>query len=246
MLLQIEQISKRFGSRDVLHDINIHLAAQETVAIVGVSGTGKTTLFNLVAGLDQPDTGRVLLNDIDITNTTGHVGYMFQKDLLLPTATIVDNVALPLRLKGMSKRAAREQASPAFARFGLDGTQHLYPAALSGGMKQRAALLRTYFMHKPLMLLDEPFSALDAITKRDLHLWYQQMREELKLSTLLITHDIDEAILLADRIYLVGNAPTTVLDELVVDRGNTSLAEFELTPTFAATKRQILQGLAML
>ena len=184
----------------VLEDISITLNKGELVSLLGISGGGKTTLFNIIAGLSRPDTGHVLLDGEDVTGCPGRVSYMLQKDLLLPYRTIEDNVALPLIVKGMKKREARELASPYFRQFGLEGTQKKYPAQLSGGMRQRAALLRTYLFSGSVALLDEPFSALDMMTKKSVHDWYLKVMDEIHLSTLFITHDIDEAILLSDRI----------------------------------------------
>ena len=159
--LKVEGISKSFDGEPVLADISITLNKGELVSLLGISGGGKTTLFNIIAGLSRPDTGHVLLDGEDVTGCPGRVSYMLQKDLLLPYRTIEDNVALPLIVKGMKKRKAREAAFPYFRQFGLEGTQKKYPAQLSGGMRQRAALLRTYLFSGSVALLDEPFSALD-------------------------------------------------------------------------------------
>ena len=159
---------------------------------------------------------------------------MLQKDLLLPYRTIEDNIALPLLLKGIKKKEARLQASAMFAQFGLEGTQKKYPAQLSGGMRQRAALLRTYMFSQNVALLDEPFSALD------IHKWYLAMMEKIQLSTLFITHDIDEAILLSDRIYLLSGSPGEIVEEIIIKEPKPRREDFNLTPEFLAYKRQIL------
>ena len=144
--------------------------------ILGVSGVGKTTLFNVIAGLIKPDSGKVFLDGRDITNTTGNTSYMLQKDLLLPYKTIIDNVSLPLVIRGEKKSKAREYASKYFEEFGLKGTENKYPHQLSGGMRQRAALLRTYLFSDQVALLDEPFSALDSITKTSMHQWFLKVK----------------------------------------------------------------------
>ena len=238
--LEVKHVSKRFDGRPVLDDISIELNRGELVCLLGVSGGGKTTLFNVISGLLRPDAGRVLLDGRDITGQPGSISYMLQKDLLLPYRTIEDNVALPLVLRGVKKQAAREQVSPMFRQFGLEGTQKKYPAQLSGGMRQRAALLRTYLFSQDVALLDEPFSALDTLTKSAIHRWFLDVMEQIRLSTLFITHDIDEAILLSDRIYLLCGSPGTITAEIVIHEPKPRPADFNLTPEFLSYKRQIL------
>lgn len=241
--LEVKHVSKRFDGRPVLDDISIELNRGELVCLLGVSGGGKTTLFNVISGLLRPDAGRVLLDGRDITGQPGSISYMLQKDLLLPYRTIEDNVALPLVLRGVKKQAAREQVRPMFRQFGLEGTQKKYPAQLSGGMRQRAALLRTYLFSQDVALLDEPFSALDTLTKSAIHRWFLGVMEQIHLSTLFITHDIDEAILLSDRIYLLSGSPGTITGEIVIREPKPRPAEFNLTPEFLNYKRQILSML---
>ena len=185
----------------------------------------------------------MLLDGRDITGQPGSISYMLQKDLLLPYRTIEDNVALPLVLRGVKKQAAREQVRPMFRQFGLEGTQKKYPAQLSGGMRQRAALLRTYLFSQDVALLDEPFSALDTLTKSAIHRWFLGVMEQIHLSTLFITHDIDEAILLSDRIYLLSGSPGTITGEIVIREPKPRPAEFNLTPEFLSYKRKILSML---
>ena len=238
--LEVNHVSKSFDCKPVLQDISITLNQGELVSLLGISGGGKTTLFNIIAGLLPPDEGNVILNGKDITNQPGQISYMMQKDLLLPYRTIEDNAALPLLLKGVNKRDARTQVSPLFAQFGLEGTQKKYPAQLSGGMRQRAALLRTYLFSQDVALLDEPFSALDTLTKRSIHQWYLDVMEKIQLTTLFITHDIDEAILLSDRIYLLSGNPGRIAAEIVIQEPKPRRDDFSLTPEFLEYKRQIL------
>lgn len=238
--LEVNHISKSFDGKPILQDISITLNQGELVSLLGVSGGGKTTLFNIIAGLLPPDEGNVILNGKDITNQPGQISYMMQKDLLLPYRTIEDNAALPLLLKGVNKRDARTQVSPLFAQFGLEGTQKKYPAQLSGGMRQRAALLRTYLFSQDVALLDEPFSALDTLTKRSIHQWYLDVMEKIQLTTLFITHDIDEAILLSDRIYLLSGNPGRIAAEIVIQEPKPRRDDFSLTPEFLEYKREIL------
>lgn len=239
MILQAEHITKAYGDNQVLQDISIHLEEGELACVLGVSGVGKTTLFNILSGLVLPDRGEILLENEDVTGKTGNLSYMLQKDLLLQHKTVLDNVALPLVLKGVKKKAAREQAAAYFKQFGLEGTELKYPSQLSGGMRQRAALLRTYMCGDRVALLDEPFSALDTLTRTAVQEWYLGVMEEIKLSTLFITHDIDEAILLSDRIYIMSGKPAIISEELVIEEPKPRDGEFLLSDTFLAYKRKI-------
>ena len=241
--LKVLGVSKSFDGESVIRDIHIELREGELVSLLGISGGGKTTLFNVIAGLSLPDQGQVLLDGRDITGQPGNVSYMLQKDLLLPYRTIVDNVALPLLIKGAGKREAREKASAYFGQFGLEGTEMKYPGQLSGGMRQRAALLRTYLFSADVALLDEPFSALDMLTKGAVHSWYLDVMERIRLSTLFITHDIDEAILLSDRIYLLTGKPGRITGELVIKEPRPRRKDFNLTEEFLGYKREILRRL---
>lgn len=241
--LEVRGVSKAFDGKPVLDDISITLHQGELVCLLGISGGGKTTLFNIISGLLKPDQGQVFLDGEDVTGKPGRISYMLQKDLLLPYRTIQDNVALPLLLKGTGKREARTKAASMFAEFGLDGTQKKYPAQLSGGMRQRAALLRTYLFSQDVALLDEPFSALDTLTKSAIHRWYLDVMERIKLSTFFITHDIDEAILLSDRIYLLAGQPGRITDEIKICQPKPRAEDFNLTVEFLEYKRRILERL---
>lgn len=242
-ILRTENITKSYNDKTVIEDINIHLKEGELVSLLGVSGSGKTTLFNIISGLIMPDEGSVQLSDRDITGRPGSVAYMLQKDMLLPHKKIIDNVSLPLLLKGMPRKDARAHADEFFEEFGLEGTQYKYPNQLSGGMKQRAALLRTYMASDGVVLLDEPFSALDTLTKSAMHKWYLQVMEHISLSTLFITHDIDEAICLSDRIYIMSGAPGRIADEIVIEEKRPQREDFDLTPEFLEYKRRIISKL---
>lgn len=239
-VLQVNQVSKSFENEKIIENISLELHEGEIVSLLGVSGGGKTTLFNIIAGLSTPDSGTVTLDGADITGKPGNISYMLQKDLLLPYRTIVDNVALPLVIRGEKKSAAREKAASYFEEFGLAGTENKYPSQLSGGMKQRAALLRTYLFSEKVALLDEPFSALDMLTKSAVHEWYLDVMEKIKLSTLFITHDIDEAILLSDRIYLLTGRPGTLTKEIVINEPKPRRKDFNITEEFLNYKREII------
>ena len=229
-----------FDGTKIIEDISIELNKDEIVCLLGVSGAGKTTLFNVLSGLLVPDSGTVELDGADITGKAGKISYMLQKDLLLPFKTILDNVSLPLRIKGLKKSSARETASRYFEEFGLDGTQKKYPHQLSGGMRQRAALLRTYLFSDRVALLDEPFSALDTITKGSMHEWYLEVMEQIRLSTLFITHDIDEAILLSDRIYIMTGKPGRITQEIRIKESRPRNKAFTVSNEFMEYKKQIL------
>lgn len=239
MILRTEHISKSYGEKQVLQDISITLNEGEIISLLGVSGVGKTTLFNVISGLLLPDSGKVFLNDEDITGKTGYLSYMLQKDLLLPHKTVLDNVALPLVLAGKKKKEARKEADAYFAQFGLEGTQQKYPVQLSGGMRQRAALLRTYMCGDSVALLDEPFSALDTLTRTAVHEWYLKVMDEIQLSTVFITHDIDEAIMLSDRIYILSGSPAGISAELTIEEPKPRDGEFLLSDSFLEYKRTI-------
>ncbi|MCC6106377.1 MAG: ABC transporter ATP-binding protein [Atopobium sp.] len=234
------------GVHAVVSHVSMSVAPGEVVCLVGRSGCGKTTILHALSGLTVPDAGRVLLHGTDITGHPGKVSYMLQKDLLLPHKTIEDNVSLPLVLGGMKKEEARAKAAPLFGRFGLEGTQKKWPSELSGGMRQRAAFLRTYLMGNDVMLLDEPFSALDALTRADMRSWYCSMAEELGYATLMITHDVDEAVSMARRIYVLGGNPSEgrpshLVGEIAVPRGGLSASAFALTDDFLSCKKQVLE-----
>ncbi len=243
MILKAEHISKSFGEKKILDDISICLNEGEIVCILGTSGVGKSTLFNIVSGLSKPDEGQVLLKDLDelsdITGKSGFISYMLQKDLLLEHKSVIDNVCLPLLIQGVKKEEARNKALPLFDRFNLVDMEDKFPAQLSGGMRQRAALLRTYMCGDKVALLDEPFSALDTLTRSEIHDWYLQIMDEIKLSTLFITHDIDEAILLSDRIYILKGRPAKIAAEIEICEQKPRNGDFLLSEDFLKYKREI-------
>mgnify|MGYP001393492238 CR=1 FL=1 len=241
--LSVKGVSASYDKVKIIEDINIGLNQGEIVSLLGVSGVGKTTLFQVISGLLKPTTGTIELDGEDITGKAGKISYMLQKDLLFPYKTILDNLALPLQIQGMKKKKAREKASVYFKDFGLEGTEYKYPKQLSGGMRQRAALLRTYLFSDQLALLDEPFSALDTITKGNMHQWYLNVMEQIKLSTIFITHDIDEAILLSDRIYIMQGKPGRITDEIKVKEGKPRRKDFIIMEEFLEYKRNIIEKL---
>lgn len=245
----------------VVKDCNLCVYSGEIVCLVGRSGTGKTTLLHALAGLLPLQAGEIYSFGTRITGEAGHVSYMFQNDLLLPHKRVIDNVALPLVLKGVSKHEAREQVFPLFEACGLVGYEMRWPSELSGGMRQRVAFMRTYTMGNACVLLDEPFSALDAMTRVEMRQWYADMAHQFNLATLAITHDVDEALMMATRVYVLGHAhahvcgdqslehvgdehtsaSATIVGEISVSHPDgMTAAEFSLTEEFLAAKRQIL------
>ena len=214
-ILEVKNLSYSFGNNPILKDINIHVNENEMVAIVGSSGVGKSTLFNLIAGVLKKQTGEITINGSD--DYIGKVAYMLQKDLLFEHKTIINNVILPLIIAKVNKKKALEEGNKILKQFNLDKYANKYPQQLSGGMRQRVALIRTYMFKKKIFLLGEAFSALDAITKKELHKWYLDLKKEFNLTTLLITHDIEEAVFLSDRIYILGNKPGEIIGEIKIE-----------------------------
>ena len=214
-ILEVKNLSYSFGNNPILKDINIHVSENEMVAIVGSSGVGKSTLFNLIAGVLKKQVGEITINGSN--DYIGKVAYMLQKDLLFEHKTIIDNVILPLIIAKVNKKEAFEEGNKILKQFNLDKYANKYPQQLSGGMRQRVALIRTYMFKRKIFLLDEAFSALDAITKKELHKWYLDLKKEFNLTTLLITHDIEEAVFLSDRIYILGNKPGEIIREIKIE-----------------------------
>ena len=228
---------------DVVRHVSLRVDPGETVCIVGKSGCGKTTILHALSGLTRPREGQVLLHGRDITGKPGQVSYMLQKDLLLQSRTILDNACLPLVIGGMRPAEACEKARPLLERFGLAGVEDKWPSQLSGGMRQRAAFLRTYLMGNDVALLDEPFSALDALTRADIRSWYVKTASELGMASVVITHDVDEAVIMATRVYVLegdprGGVPSTVAGEVTVN--HQVEGAFDLSPEFLTAKREVL------
>ncbi|WP_091071600.1 ABC transporter ATP-binding protein [Paenibacillus sp. NFR01] len=243
--LEVSGVSKSFTHRRrttaVLDNVSLTVQPQEFVSIVGPSGCGKSTLFHIIGGLTAPDSGTVRMNGVDVTGKRGEISYMPQQPALFPWRTIEDNVLLALELKDNPRGAARETARGWLAKIGLGGFERAYPHMLSGGMQQRAAFLRALLAPQELMLLDEPFSALDALTRSEMQRWLLELWEENRRSVLFITHNIEEALLLSSRIYVFSGRPGSVLQTVDVPFPRPRREEIADEPEFIRLKRQLSQ-----
>ena len=205
--LSFRKVTRRYGALTALAGIDLELRANEVTAFVGPSGCGKSTLLELVAGLQEPDEGEI---------RSRPAAYMPQRDLLLPWRDALGNAGLALECQGVARADARRRAEPLFERFGLTDFERARPAALSGGMRQRVAFLRTLLQGRPVLLLDEPFGALDAITRADLREWLAGALANDPRTVLLVTHDVEEATFLADRIVVLSPRPGRVVADFPV------------------------------
>ena len=213
--VEVAELGHSFGELRVLDRVELELARGEVLGLVGRSGCGKSTLLELIAGLERPSSGRIRVEDaLTPEERLANCAYMPQRDLLLPWLSAIDNAALALRNRGASRAESRAQAAPLFERFGLAGFEAARPAELSGGMRQRIAFLRTLLAGKPVLLLDEPFAALDAISRAEMQEWLAQALAAERRSVLLVSHDIEEALYLADRVLVLSQRPARLLVEL--------------------------------
>ncbi len=245
--LELRQVHKAFRVDGkmvtALAGVDVVARKGEFVVLIGPSGCGKSTVLNIICGLMQPDSGEVLLDGEPVQHRTGLVGYMLQKDLLLPWRKILDNVILGPEISGRDRDGARQEAVRLLPLFGLEGFEDSYPATLSGGMRQRAALLRTFLCRRNAMLLDEPFGALDAFTRRGLQQWLLEVWERFRQTILFVTHDVDEAIYLADRVYIMTARPGRIKVELDVSLPRPRQREMITCSEFAAVKAELLASL---
>src|SRR5436309_10851374 len=243
--LHVDDVSMAFktptGAFHALAPITLSIAPGRFVSLIGPSGCGKSTIFNIIAGLLEPTGGRVLIDGMDATGTIGRVGYMLQKDLLLPWRTVLDNVILGMEIQAVPLRTARERALPLLQRYGLAGFEYLYPSSLSGGMRQRAALLRTLLFDTDLILLDEPFGALDAQTKLQMQEWLLQLWSDFGKTVLFVTHDVEEAIYLSDELHVMGTRPGRIIAHIPVDLPRPRVRTSALTPEFLTIKERCLE-----
>jgi putative hydroxymethylpyrimidine transport system ATP-binding protein len=242
-ILSIKELSFTFpgdaGVKSIFQDISMDVLPGEFVSVIGASGSGKSTLFKLITGLMEPDQGQIWINGQQSGNRLGKVGYMPQKDLLLPWRTVLDNVLLPLELTKEKKHGKLTEIREWLSRFGLAEYEEAYPNELSGGMKQRVAFLRTIMIGKDLLLLDEPFGALDSLTKHNMHSWLLELWGDLQKTVLFITHDLEEAILLSDRIYLLPGEGKGEVKELKVELLRPRRSELIYQSEFIAMRKEL-------
>jgi ABC-type nitrate/sulfonate/bicarbonate transport system ATPase subunit len=243
--LHFDKVSMTFktpgGAFQALAPVTLAIGPGRFVSLIGPSGCGKSTIFNIVAGLLEPSAGRVLIDGTDATGTIGRVGYMLQKDLLLPWRTVLDNVILGMEIQGLPLRQARERALPLLRRYGLSGFEYMYPNALSGGMRQRAALLRTLLFDTDIILLDEPFGALDAQTKLQMQEWLLGLWADFGKTVVFVTHDVDEAIYLSDEVYVMATRPGRIAEKIPIPIQRPRQRAIALTREFIAIKERCMQ-----
>ncbi len=246
--VHLDDVSMTFatpaGAFQALAPVTLSIAQGRFVSLIGPSGCGKSTIFNVIAGLLQPTGGRVLIDGADATGTIGRVGYMLQKDLLLPWRSVLDNVILGMEIQGVSLREARERALPLLRRYGLARFEHAYPNSLSGGMRQRAALLRTLLFDTDVVLLDEPFGALDAQTKAHMQEWLLQLWGDFGKTVVFVTHDVEEAIYLSDEVHVMATRPGRLVESIPVPITRPRQRSVTLTPEFIAIKERCMQLLS--
>jgi NitT/TauT family transport system ATP-binding protein len=243
--LRLDNVSMRFttpaGDFQALAPISLAISQGRFVSLIGPSGCGKSTIFNIVAGLLEPTAGAVMIDGADATGTIGRVGYMLQKDLLLPWRTVLDNVILGMEIQGVPLRQARQRALPLLRRYGLSGFEYLYPSALSGGMRQRAALLRTLLFDTDVILLDEPFGALDAQTKLQMQEWLLALWADFGKTVVFVTHDVEEAIYLSDEVHVMATRPGRIVETIAVPIARPRQRHETLMPEFIAIKERCLE-----
>lgn len=242
--LRLDGVSKRYGELTVVQDLSLDLAAGESLALLGPSGCGKSTVLKMAAGLLAPDTGSVLLDGRPLEGP-GRLGFMPQQDLLLPWRRLIDNVVLGPQLQGVPRDVARERARERLALFGLEGFEDAWPGQLSGGMRQRAALLRTVLAGHDTLLLDEPFGALDALTRLGLQDWLAAMRERFGWTLLVVTHSPEEAVYLADRVLVLGPRPARLRAQIDVDLPRPRVPALRAAPSFGREVGRVLAALGL-
>jgi len=242
--LEAAGLARSFDGVDAVAGVSIALAEGEFVSIVGPSGCGKSTLLAMLAGLIEPSAGRVLLDGAEPAGgLLGRIGFMPQRDLLMQWRTTLDNAALGLELAGVGRAQARARAQAEVARFGLSGFEHRWPSALSGGMRQRAALLRTFLAGREVLALDEPFGALDSLTREAMREWLLDIWEADRKTILLVTHDVEEAIFLSDRVYVMSGRPGRISANVAVALPRPRTLELTGTPAFGELRERLLAPL---
>tara|TARA_B100000676_G_C18072521_1_gene845300 strand:+ start:633 stop:1394 length:762 start_codon:yes stop_codon:yes gene_type:complete len=245
-IIDIKSLSKSYVDESsnentlILDNIDFQINDGEFVSLIGPSGCGKSTLLNIISGLNNPDNGEIIISGIESKDRLGKLSYMQQKDLLLPWKTILDNSILGLELQNENKTISETKAIKLLDTFGLSGYENYYPDQISGGMRQRASFLRTILTNNKILLLDEPFSALDSITRSQMQKWLLQLWEQFNKTILLVTHDIDEAIFLSDRIYVMQNNNLNSIQIINVNLPRPRPQEIVLDNSFITIKKEIL------
>lgn len=245
-MLELKNVGKSFADIQVLDDITFSVKEGEFVSIIGPSGSGKSTLFNILNGITTQSMGEALFNGQSLSEKTRPFAYMPQKDTLFPWRTIEENVLLPLQIQGVKKKAAAEAVAAHFATFGLEGFEAAYPHQLSGGMRQRANLLRTYMTNKDIFLLDEPFGSLDAMTRQTLQDWLLDIWQTWGKTVLFITHDIDEALYLSDRVIVLSNRPARVIRDMPIPLERPRRREIAVSESYNQLKLDLYHLLGQL
>jgi ABC-type nitrate/sulfonate/bicarbonate transport system ATPase subunit len=229
------------GTFRALDHVSLAVPHGAFVSLIGPSGCGKSTIFNVVAGLLEPSAGRIMIDGEDATGTIGQVGYMLQKDLLLPWRTLTDNIILGMEIRGLRRAEAREKALPLLRRYGLAGFENAYPNTLSGGMRQRGALLRTLLFDADVILLDEPFGALDAQTRLRMQEWLLTLWSDFGKTVVFVTHDVDEAVFLSDDVHIMATRPGRLVASIRVELARPRLRSSTTAPEFIAVKERCLE-----
>ena len=242
-MIVVNDLSHRFGDLEVLDRIDLDVPEGCFVSLVGPSGCGKSTLLRILAGLLTPTDGDARIADRSIVDRPGHVAYMPQRDLLLPWRRALRNATVGAEIAGMTRAQAERKAADLFGPFGLTGFERAWPAELSGGMRQRLALLRTFLCGRDVLLLDEPFGALDAITRRDMHGWLQDVLQVDRRTVLLVTHDVEEALVLSDVVVVLSDRPARIVEQMPVDLPRPRTLDAVTSDTFVAAKSTLLRAL---
>jgi len=247
-ILEVLDVSKQFPARDpgeapvqALAPVSLRVHEGEFVSVVGPSGCGKSTLFNIIAGLETPSSGKLRYQGEDVSDLRGRVGYQLQRDLLLPWRTILDNVTLALEIRGETRTERERRGREVLQRYGLGAFADRYPRELSGGMRQRAALMRTLLFDRELIMLDEPFGALDAQTRLLMQEWLLRVYQASRKTVLLITHDIEEAIFLSTRVLVMSARPGCIKAECAIDLPMPRTADVFFDSRFATYKKDLHQ-----
>jgi len=240
--LEIDQLFKSFGENDVLHDVSFTINDGEFVSLLGPSGSGKSTLFHIIGGISHPSSGNVLLKGESITGKPGSISYTPQSASLMPWRTVINNILLGQEIVG---KTDKEKALEMMERAGLQGFENAYPYELSGGMKQRVSFIRSILSPQSLILLDEPFTALDEFTRLDMQKWLLSIWAEYRRSVLFVTHNIEEALFLSDRIVIFTARPATVKKEFVIPFERPRKESILLTEEFLQWKKIIFEEMSM-